>query len=127
MKKQDSLTYSDVELNLTDRNHLGRQYRGRPVLNRIRQVYGDSAALDWNSLGGPFDLVFIDGCHSEPYVLSDSRNAIDHLAPGGVLVWHDYGMIPAVSRVIDRLAREETKMKIYALEGTRLAVGLATS
>jgi predicted O-methyltransferase YrrM len=127
MKKQDSLTYSDVELNLTDRNDLGRQYRGRPVFNRIRQVYGDSAALNWNSLGGPFDLVFIDGCHSEPYVLSDSRNAIDHLAPGGVLIWHDYGMIPAVSRVVDRLAREGTKMKIYALEGTRLAVGLATS
>lgn len=127
MKKQDSLTYSDVELNLTDRNDLGRQYRKSQVFNRVRQVYGDSAALDWNSLGGPFNLVFIDGCHSEPYVLSDSRNAIDHLSPGGVLVWHDYGMIPAVSRVVDQLARESRKIRIFALEGTRLAVGLTAS
>ena len=106
MAKQDSLTYSDVELNLTQRDQLGRQYQGHRLSARIRQVYGDSAALDWNSFGGPFDLVFIDGCHSEVYVSSDSRNAMNHLAPGGVIVWHDYGMIPAVSNVVDQLAHE---------------------
>jgi len=124
LKKQDSLTYSEVELNLTQRNQLGRQYRGHQLSDRIRQVYGDSAALNWSSFGGPFDLVFIDGCHSEPYVLSDSRNALTHLAPGGAIVWHDYGMIQDVSRVVDQLSREVSAMKIYALEGTRLALGI---
>jgi predicted O-methyltransferase YrrM len=124
MTRKDSLTYSDVELNLTPRDQLGRQYQGHPLSARIRQWYGDSAALKWGTLGGPFDLVFIDGCHSEAYVRSDSQNAINHLAPGGVLVWHDYGMIPAVSTVVDGLACEVTTMKAYALEGTRLAVGL---
>ncbi len=124
MHKQDSLTHSDGKVNLTPRDQLGRQYQGHPSSARIRQVYGDSAALNWSALGGPFDLVFIDGCHSEAYVRSDSQNAINHLAPKGVIVWHDYGMITAVSNVVDRLASEITRMKVFALEGTRLAVGL---
>lgn len=124
MQKQDSLTYPRVELNLTQRDDLGRQYRGHRLSARIRQVYGDSAALNWSTLGGPFDLVFIDGCHSEEYVRSDSQNAVNNLAPGGVILWHDYGMSPAVSREVDRFAARTTSMKMYALEGTRLAIGL---
>jgi predicted O-methyltransferase YrrM len=124
LEKRGVLTYSDGELNLTERDQLGRQYKGHRLSSRIRQVYGDSAALNWSAIGGPFDLVFIDGCHSEAYVESDSRHAMKHLAPGGVIVWHDYGMIPEVSKVVDRLAREVTSLKMYALEGTRLAIGL---
>jgi predicted O-methyltransferase YrrM len=124
MEKQNSLTYSEVKLNLTPRDQLGRQYRGHRLSPRITQLYGDSAALNWGTFGGPFDLVFIDGCHSEAYVQSDSRNAVNHLASGGVIVWHDYGMISTVSNVVDQLAREITSMKVYALEGTRLAVAL---
>src|SRR5207237_5738511 len=66
--RQAQLAFADGELNLTDRNQLGRQMRSHPLAVRIRQVYGDSADLDWAALGGPFDLVFIDGCHSEAYV-----------------------------------------------------------
>jgi len=123
-QQQGTLAYSDVELNLTDRSDLGRQYRGHPLAARIQQRYGDSATLDWNSLGGPFDVVFIDGCHSEEYVASDSRNAMEQLGPGGVIVWHDYGMIPGVSKVVDRIAEETPNMRMVALEGTRLAVAL---
>ena len=122
--KQSSLTHPEVELNLTPRDQLGRQIKGHPLSARIRQVFGDSASLDWESLGGPFDLVFVDGCHSEAYVQSDSQNAIRHLIPGGAIVWHDYGMISAVSNVVDRLARETTTMTVFAIEGTRLAIGL---
>lgn len=124
MENRNSLTYSDVELNLTQREQLGRQFQGHRLSTKIRQVYGDSAKLDWNTFGGPFDLVFIDGCHSEAYVQSDSRNAIKQLAPGGVIVWHDYGMIADVSNVVDQVAHENTAMRVYALEGTRLAIGL---
>jgi predicted O-methyltransferase YrrM len=123
VNKKDLLTYSDGELNLTAREQLGRQYQGHRCAARIRQIYGDSAKLNWSAFG-PFDLVFIDGCHSEAYVRSDSRNAMDHLAPGGVIVWHDYGMIAEVSNVVDQVARETTTMRVYALEGTRLAIGI---
>jgi hypothetical protein len=46
------------------------------------------------------------------------------LASRGVIVWHDYGMIPEVSNVVDRFAHEIPAMKVYALEGTRLAIGV---
>ena len=124
MERQNSLTYTDVELNLTPRDQLGRQYKGHRLSARIRQVYGDSGRLNWSALGGPFDLVFLDGCHSEAYVRSDTQNAIEQLAAGGVIVWHDYGMILEVSDVVDQFARERTGMRAYAIEGTRLAVGL---
>ncbi|MBZ5634693.1 MAG: class I SAM-dependent methyltransferase [Acidobacteriia bacterium] len=124
MAKQDSLTYPEGELNLTSREEVGRQYRGQRLSHCITQVYGDSAKLNWNELGGPFDLVFIDGCHSEAYVRSDSQNALKHLAARGAIVWHDYGMIPEVSSIVDQLARESPTIEVYALEGTRLAVGL---
>jgi len=125
MEKQDSLMYPDVELNLTPRDQLGRQFQGHRLSAGIRQVYGDSAKLDWGTLGDPFDLIFIDGCHSEAYVRADSQNALDHLAPRGVILWHDYGAFVEVSNVVDRLARESCRLKIFALEGTRLAIGLA--
>jgi predicted O-methyltransferase YrrM len=124
LSDQSTLAYADVELNLTHRSHLGRQYKSHELSRRIRQVYGDSAQIDWSALGGPFDLIFIDGCHAESYVRSDSRNALEHLAPGGVIVWHDYGMSGDVSRVVDEIAGSTPTMKIFAIEGTRLAVGL---
>jgi predicted O-methyltransferase YrrM len=123
--RQSELAYPGGELNLTPRHELGRQYEGHNNDGaRIQQVYGDSAMIDWSTLGGPFDLVFIDGCHTEAYVRSDSANAMRHLAAGGIIVWHDYGMIRAVSHVVDQMTREATAMRVYALEGTRLAIAL---
>jgi predicted O-methyltransferase YrrM len=118
------LAHSDAALNLTPRDQLGRQFRGHPLSRRIRQVYGDSAKLNWGDLGGPFDLVFIDGCHSESYVRSDSENALRHLAPRGIIIWHDYGMIAEVSTAVDRFVQEVVDLRAFALEGTRLAIGL---
>jgi len=36
-------------------------------------------------------LIFIDGDHSHAQVLADFRNYVDLLAPGGCLLFHDYG------------------------------------
>jgi predicted O-methyltransferase YrrM len=124
MQEQSSLAFPDVGLNLTERDQVGRQFQGHELSKRIRQVYGDSAALDWSAFGGPFDLIFIDGCHAKAYVRSDSDNAFRQLAPGGIVVWHDYGMIADVSEVVDQLAREHPAMKFLAIEGTRLAVAV---
>jgi predicted O-methyltransferase YrrM len=124
VQDQGSLAFSEGEFNLTPRNELGRQYSGHALSARIRQVYGDSGKMDWSTLGGPFDLIFIDGCHTEDYVRSDTVNAMTQLRPGGVIAWHDYGMIPDVSRAVDRIAAENPRMKVCVLEGTRLAIGL---
>jgi len=97
-------------------------YRDTPHAGRIRQVYADSAALDWRSLGVPFDLVFLDGCHYYEYAKSDTNNALTSLRSGGFLIWHDYGMIEDVSRVVDETA---ARMTVQAIRSTSLAVGFA--
>jgi predicted O-methyltransferase YrrM len=112
-------------VNVTDRKTVGAHYREHPeshaLATKITQVYGDSAGLDWGLLKGPFDLVFIDGNHHYKYVMSDTENALKHLAPGGIIVWHDYGMIEDVSRAVDSY---DGKLKLHAVRGTRLAVGM---
>jgi predicted O-methyltransferase YrrM len=106
--------------NVTDRRSVGAQYRNSPYQARIRQVFGDSAGVDWKELNPPFDMVFIDGCHYSEYVRVDTRNAVANIRTGGVIVWHDYGDMKDVSRVVDEIARDVTA---YAIRGTRLAVG----
>lgn len=108
-------------VNVTDRGTVGAQYRSHPAAARITQVFGDSAGLDWSKLGGPFDLAFIDGNHHHDYVKSDTANALRHLRPGGVIAWHDYGMIEDVSRAVDEYG--ET-MEIRVIRGTRVAIGI---
>jgi predicted O-methyltransferase YrrM len=110
----------DNHWNVTDRNNVGIQYRDTRYANRIRQVLGDSAGVDWSQLNPPFDLIFIDGCHYSEYVRVDTRNAFANLRPGGVVLWHDYGDIKDVSRVVDEVAQGITA---YAIRGTRIAVG----
>ena len=71
------------------------------------------AKLDWKELPTPLDLVFLDGCHAFDYVNRDTRNSIRHLKEGGLLIWHDYGMIRDVSKVVDETAK---KIKSRRLE-----------
>jgi predicted O-methyltransferase YrrM len=106
--------------NVTDRHRIGIQYQGTQYEGRIRQVLGDSAAVDWKELRPPFDMIFVDGCHFRDYVKADTENAIRNIRPGGVIVWHDYGDIKDVSRVVDEAAKSIT---IQVVRGTRLAVG----
>lgn len=106
--------------NVTDRKKIGYQYKNTEYEKKIVQIFSDSASLNWDRLNGPFDLIFIDGCHYYEYVKSDTENAIKHLSKTGVIVWHDYGMIKDVCEVVDSF---QSKLKIKAITGTRLAVG----
>lgn len=65
-------------------------YSGTPVEGKVTQLFGDSKALDTAPYRGRFDLIFVDGSHAYSYVLSDTQNAFEMLAPGGIILWHDY-------------------------------------
>jgi predicted O-methyltransferase YrrM len=110
--------------NMTSRVTVGRRFLATPYEKKITQVFGDSSNLDWSKLHGPFDIVFIDGCHYYDYVARDTQNALKHLRPGGLVIWHDYGYVKDVSDVVDRTAG---KIKVCAIAGTRLAVGFMGS
>jgi predicted O-methyltransferase YrrM len=115
-----AITTPEMFKNVTDRMTVGIQYKETPYADKIKQVFADSANMNWNELPGPFDFIFIDGCHYYEYVKKDTENALSVLRPGGIIVWHDYGMIKDVSRAVDETSK---RIQIYAISGTRLAVG----
>ena len=66
-------------------------------------------------------MFFIDGCHDYEYVKHDSQMALKYTRKGGVIIWHDYGMIEDVSRYVDTLS---STMDIHTIRGCRLAIAV---
>jgi hypothetical protein len=97
---------------------VGSKFEGEPEAAKIEQLWADSTKDDWQSFGGPFDIILIDGSHVYPDVKSDSANALRHLRPAGTVFWHDYGHYLGVSKALDELARDHS---IAVIKGTRLA------
>lgn len=48
-----------------------------------------------------FDIVVIDANHAYEYVLADALNSWPLLAPGGVMVFHDYGCVEETTRAVE--------------------------
>ena len=108
--------------NVNDQNNIGIQFKTfKEFHNKIKQIYGDSAQLDYSKMRVPFDMIFIDGCHHYNYVKRDTENAIEFIRESGVIIWHDYGMIEDISKVIDNTFRD---LQVKVIRGTRLAVSI---
>jgi len=90
-----------------------------PEVNRITQLFGDSATFDWSGHFGRAGLVFVDGSHSYDYAMSDSDTAFRLVAPGGIVVWHDYGVWEGVTRALDEI-EENCKIGLRQIRGTSL-------
>jgi hypothetical protein len=97
---------------------VGSQFKGEPESTKIVQLWADSTKTDWQSFGGPFDLILIDGSHTYPDVKSDSANALRYVRPRGTVFWHDYGHYLGVSKAVDELAHDHS---MAVIKGTRLA------
>jgi hypothetical protein len=61
---------------------------------RIFDTIADAACRRLREAGEQFDLIYVDGDHSAPSVLADSRNAWALLRPGGIVVWDDIPWTP---------------------------------
>ena len=66
------------------------RYSGTDVEHKVEQFFGDSKQLDTAPYRDSMDLIFIDGSHALSYVQSDTQKAMEMLAPGGIILWHDY-------------------------------------
>ena len=75
----------------------------RPYAERVVQLRGDSATFDWSPHVGRAGLVFVDGSHAYDYVRKDSETAMRLVRPGGVVLWHDYGVWPGVNQALEEL------------------------
>ena len=88
---------------------------------RITQLHGDSATFDWSPYAGRAGLVFVDGSHAYDYVRKDSETALRLAAPGGLVLWHDYGRWEGVSRALDELEAQR-RLGLRQIAGTSLVI-----
>jgi predicted O-methyltransferase YrrM len=110
----------DVEFALKESSHTEFLYSGSDVAAKVEQLFADSKALDVSPWSGRCDLVFVDGSHAYSYVVSDSAKALELVAPGGLVLWHDYAgprHAPGVYRALNELAQ---RLPLVRLEGTTL-------
>lgn len=98
-----------------------RDYRHKKpdAVDRIQQLYGDSADFDFSRWHGACGLVFIDASHQYDYVITDSASAMALVRPGGLVLWHDYGVWPGVTRALEELAGQQS-LALRHIRGTSL-------
>ena len=98
------------------------RYTGTDAEAKIVQLFGDSKDFDEAPFAGKCDLIFVDGSHAYSYVESDTEKALRMLAPGGVILWHDYGGDPRTTDGVYRyLNGLHQRMPLVHLRGTTLA------
>jgi predicted O-methyltransferase YrrM len=111
---------TDVQFALRESSHTEFLYTGSPVAAKVEQLFADSKALDVSPWAERCDLVFVDGSHAYSYVVSDSAKALELVAPGGLVLWHDYAgprHAAGVYRALNELAQ---RLPLVRLEGTTL-------
>ena len=70
----------------------------KPLPN-VRHLHGNSATYDFTALGGPFDVIFIDGDHRYQAVRTDTARVFEYLVgPNTTVVWHDASRQPGEPR-----------------------------
>jgi hypothetical protein len=101
----------------------GYRFKGTPESARITQVFADSTTFDYKEMGkdmGPFQYVFIDGCHEESVVLLDTARAMGLMdRTNSVILWHDatrFGVRPALQSL------RAKGHKISLVLGTTIAI-----
>lgn len=90
-------------------------------VQKIRQLYGDSATFDYREFEGKCDMVFVDGSHSYEYLRKDSETAFRLRSKEGIIIWHDYGVWEGVTRGLEEIERE-TKIGLKHIAGTSLVI-----
>lgn len=102
-------------------------YSGTVAESKITQLYSDSKTFDETPYHGKCDLIFIDGSHAYSYIESDTQKALKMIAPGGLILWHDYRgsrRAPDVFRYLNTLA---ARLPLVHIVGTSLVAYRAPS
>lgn len=76
------------DFHLIRKRMVGREFNGRDIAGRILQHFGDTAELDFKTLGHP-TFFFIDGSHTYEYCKQDSEKCLELCNGKGTFLWHD--------------------------------------
>jgi hypothetical protein len=98
---------------------VGREFKGQPVAQRIKQHFGDTATMNFQELGRPV-FFFIDGSHTYEYCKLDSEKCYAACGGTGIFLWHDCDAAhPGVIQFV--LEWRALGRNIVRIEGTSLA------
>ena len=121
---KDSVT--DTKRALEESAYTTFYYTDTPEQPRINQLFCDSKCFDERPYimngQGTCDMIFIDGSHAASYVASDSEKALKMLAPGGIILWHDYRgrfRAPGVFTTLNSLRK---RLDLKHIDGTSLVI-----
>jgi len=91
---------------LATNEHQRLKEAGLADTGQVIRIWGDSAVVGqrWR---WPADLVFVDGDHEFPGVRRDVEVWPENVAPGGLILFHDYGSYnwPHVKAAVDAALR----------------------
>jgi predicted O-methyltransferase YrrM len=105
-----------------ERQLQGHFFRTQEAGRLVTQLHGDSRTFDYAPYRESMDLVFVDGGHTYDLVVNDTVHAFSILAPGGVIVWHDFA---PKGRDVTTFARELSKEHpLFWIQDTSLLVYL---
>jgi Methyltransferase domain len=108
-----------VTIDLPSGSSTGKwRYLKYPASEHVRQLLGDVSEFDWTPYRHTAGLVFSDACDLYPQFVKETAAAFEVVAPGGVILWHDYGYGRYRTRYLNELRR---KWPICHIEGTHLA------
>jgi predicted O-methyltransferase YrrM len=111
-----------INRNVTGERHLTKDRKAFPEVDKIVQLFGDSATFDFTPYFNKIDMVFVDGAHSYEYVKNDSHIAMKMLKNGkGLIIWHDYdALYDEVTLALNEISAQHPEIVFAHIEGTSL-------
>lgn len=62
---------------------------------KIQHLFGNTLDFEFDKLDKKFDVIFIDGNHTYPYVKNDTEKVFKNLVhEKSIVIWHDYAYEP---------------------------------
>lgn len=93
--------------------YIGQLINKSPYQGRIQQLFCDSRKFAVDPYANSMDFIFIDADHSYEGVKNDTEKAFQMLAPGGIVIWHDFASkSPGVYGYLYELSQERSLFRI---------------
>lgn len=81
------------------------------TINKITQIWEDTARLKFEKYKNKIDFLFIDASHSYENCKNDSYNAHKMIKKHGIIFWHDYAGWPGVTEALNEYYIKEGEPK----------------